>query len=54
MPFWTTRTIGMTFASLLNHLESYGEDDDNPYVLAAGTKLGVPCNRRATPFAMVQ
>ena len=25
--------------SLLNHLESYGEDDTNPYVLAAGTKF---------------
>ena len=27
--------------SLLNHLESYGKDDANPYVLAAGTKFGV-------------
>ena len=25
--------------SLLNHLESCGEDDTNPYVLAAGTKF---------------
>ena len=26
--------------SLLNHLECNGEDDANPYVLAAGTKSG--------------
>ena len=26
--------------SLLNYLESYGKDDANPYVLAAGTKFG--------------
>ena len=26
--------------ALLNHLKSYGEDDANPYVLAAGTAFG--------------
>ena len=26
--------------SLLNHLESYGEEDANPYVLAAGARFG--------------
>ena len=26
--------------SLLKHLESYGKDDANPYVLVAGTNFG--------------
>ena len=39
-PVERTRTYPYIRASLLKHLESYGKDDANPYVLVAGTNFG--------------